>query len=440
MEPDVTAAAPGAAPARFADAPAAIGDVLQDRWSVTQIRSGGQAWVLVVDDLGQGDRRAIKVPFTGPLTGDSELVVLFAAEPHPHVVTALDVADVGGRRSLVLEYVPGSLADVIRYECLAAALREPAGTGRPDAPVPAAPAPDSPAAPAPDGAAPAPDGAAPESAAPDTPEPPAWLTPEPDIVQEICAGMAYLSAQGEFAHLDLKPSNVLIDGSGHAKIADFGVSMQVRIRDGHFAAAAGSTWAYAAPEVIRGEPCDSRADIFSFGVLLYELLTGRLPYPFALAPSPAAQRTQLLGYYQSPGPAQRSEELYYADQMTQTQVPVALPDGPITMILSGCLQVHPGSRPSSFHELSGQIARELGIPAVQAEAVPLPEPDRQRRVLAMAQALIRLRRFDEAVRSLNRLLRAPVDPALAAETARAARSALLGAGRPDVAAALERWL
>ena len=394
MEPDVTAAAPGAAPARFADAPAAIGDVLQDRWSVTQIRSGGQAWVLVVDDLRQGDRRAIKVPFTGPLTGDSELVVLFAAEPHPHVVTALDVADVGGRRSLVLEYVPGSLADVIRYECLAAAL----------------------------------------------PEPPAWLTPEPDIVQEICAGMAYLSAQGEFAHLDLKPSNVLIDGDGHAKIADFGVSMQVRIRDGHFAAAPGSTWAYAAPEVIRGEPCDSRADIFSFGVLLYELLTRRLPYPFALAPSPAAQRTQLLGYYQSPGPAQRSEELYYADQMTQTQVPVALPDGPITMIISGCLQVHPGSRPSSFHELSGQIARELGIPAVRAEAVPLPEPDRQRRVLAMAQALIRLRRFDEAVCSLNRLLRPPVDPALAAETARAARSALIGAGRPDVAAALERWL
>ena len=260
MEPDVTAAAPGAAPVRLADAPAAIGDVLQDRWSVTQIRSGGQAWVLVVDDLRHGDRRAIKVPFTGPVTGDSELVVLFAAEPHPHVVTALDVADVGGRRSLVLEYVPGSLADVIRYECLAAAL----------------------------------------------PEPPAWLTPEPDIVQEICAGMAYLSAQGEFAHLDLKPSNVLIDGGGHAKIADFGVSMQVRIRDGHFAAAPGSTWAYAAPEVIRGEPCDSRADIFSFGVLLYELLTRRLPYPFALAPSPAAQRTQLLGYYQSPGPAQRS--------------------------------------------------------------------------------------------------------------------------------------
>lgn len=58
----------------------------------------------------------------------------------------------------------------------------------------------------------------------------------------------------------------------------------------------------------------------------------------------------------------------------------------------------------------------------------------------MAQALIRLRRFDEAVCSLNRLLRPPVDPALAAETARAARSALIGADRPDVAAALERWL
>jgi serine/threonine protein kinase len=60
--------------------------------------------------------------------------------------------------------------------------------------------------------------------------------------------MAYLSEAGEFAHLDLKPSNVLIDGASHAKIADFGLSQRVRARDGRYSSAPGGTWAYAAPE------------------------------------------------------------------------------------------------------------------------------------------------------------------------------------------------
>ena len=69
MDPDVTAGDRFAPPERLADAPAALGEVIQGRWSVTEILSGGQAWVLIVNDVEQGNRRAIKVPFSGSLTG-----------------------------------------------------------------------------------------------------------------------------------------------------------------------------------------------------------------------------------------------------------------------------------------------------------------------------------------------------------------------------------
>jgi serine/threonine protein kinase len=391
VDPDATASAELAPPERLADAPAGLGDVLQGRWSVTEILSGGQAWVLIVDDVEQGNRRAIKVPFSGSLTGDAELVALFGLEPQPHVVTALDTVELDGRRGLVLEYVPGSLAELIRPK---------------------------------------------HFAPPPSPPPAAALVPRGEILQEICDGMAYLSSKGEFAHLDLKPSNVLIDDAGMAKIADFGMARQVRIRQGAYPAASGGTWAYAAPEVLGLKPCDSRADIFSFGVMLYQVCTGMLPYPFKLASSAADQRAQLLEYYQSPGPERRCDELYYPEQLKATQIPLPPPSIEVGEVISDCLQQYPGKRPSSFRKLAEQLAGALGIPVVQAEAVPLAEIDRQRRVLAMSQALIRLGRFDEAVRSLNRLLSKPVSEAFLSEAKQAAQLALFGAGRPDVG----RWL
>ncbi|HEX6470379.1 MAG TPA: serine/threonine-protein kinase [Streptosporangiaceae bacterium] len=390
---DATAHAPSETPEPLPGAPAAIGDVLLGRWSVAAIHRGGQAWVLVVDDAEFGDRRAIKIPISsGTLTGDAELVTLLGLDRHPHVVTALDVTELDGRRGLVLEYAPQTLAGV---------LGQRRGT----------------------------------TLSAETP----WLIPRAEVLQEICAGMAYLSEHGEFAHLDLKPSNVLIDAAGHAKVADFGLARQVRTRDGRVPAAAGGTWAYAAPEVIRQEPCDSRADIFSFGVLLYEVCTGRLPYPFPLASTPAAQREQLLDYYASKGPEDRTKELYYWDQSVPAQVPIHPRREEISITISSCLQVHMGKRPHSFPVLARMIAADLRIPEVGGDPAPLAEPDRQHRELALAQAMIRLGRFEEAVRRLNRLLAAPPLPALSGRVLQAAQQALSRAGRPDEAAALEEW-
>ncbi|MFJ8827804.1 protein kinase [Streptomyces sp. NPDC102467] len=386
MDTSLTADGPFEPAEMLPGAPVAIGDVLDGRWSVAELRRGGQAWVLIVDDLEQGGRRALKIPLTGALTGDAELAMLLDLAPHPHTVTALDVTRVRDRSGIVLEYVPRTLAELL-----------------------------------------------PELRADGPPVPDRLAT----ILQQICAGMGHLSRTTEVAHLDLKPSNVLIDSAGTAKIADFGLAQQVRTRDGRFSVARGGTWAYAAPEVLRQETCDARADIFSFGILLYEACTGRLPYPFALAHEPAAQHVQLLDYYASSSPRDRAKELYYWGQSGPTEVPVTPPTEGISLVVSNCLGVFHEDRPQSFERLSTLLARGLRRPPVTSAELPLPSVEQQRRVIVLAQVLVRLGRFDEAVSRLNRLLARPLPAELSSDAIQTARQALTGAGRHAEAAALD---
>ncbi|GAX56759.1 serine/threonine-protein kinase [Streptomyces olivochromogenes] len=383
MDADLTADEPYEPPPPLAGAPAAIGEVLAGRWSVAEIRRGGQAWVLIVDDLERGQRRAIKTPLSTALTGDAELAMLLGLEPHPHTVTTLDVLELRGQLGIVFEYAPSTLTDLIRRQ---------------------------------------------------------HGVHLAEILQQVCDGMSHLSKRGtEVAHLDLKPSNVLVDDTGRAKVADFGLAQQVRIQGGRFSAARGGTWAYAAPEVLRQEPCDLRADVFSFGVLLYEACTGKLPYPFPLAADPNTQRAQLLDYYASSGPRRRTEQLHSWGQSTMTEVPLPPPGKDISICLSNCLQEYRERRPESFWNLAVMLARSFRRPPVDATTVPLPAMDQQQRDLALAQVLIRLGQFTEAVNRLNRLLATPLPPELVASVRDMAQQALTGAGRHAEAAALMDW-
>ena len=78
-------------------------------------------------------------------------------------------------------------------------------------------------------------------------------------------------------HRDLKPANAMILADGRVKILDFGIA---RVGDGTLTTSHGTfgTVAYMAPEQVRGEPLDGRADLWALGVLLYEMLTGRRPF------------------------------------------------------------------------------------------------------------------------------------------------------------------
>ena len=97
------------------------------------------------------------------------------------------------------------------------------------------------------------------------------------IACQICDGLAEAHRLG-IVHRDLKPQNVMIDEEGQAKIMDFGLA-RLLVQDGRdgLGARSGSP-AYVSPERIEGKPADARADLYSLGVLMYEMLTGHPPF------------------------------------------------------------------------------------------------------------------------------------------------------------------
>lgn len=93
------------------------------------------------------------------------------------------------------------------------------------------------------------------------------------VAAAIARALAYAHAAGVL-HRDLKPSNVFLTEQGEVKVLDFGLAHVF----GWSGARSGGTAPYMAPEQWRGEPEDGRTDLFALGVLLHEMLTGRLPY------------------------------------------------------------------------------------------------------------------------------------------------------------------
>jgi serine/threonine protein kinase/tetratricopeptide (TPR) repeat protein len=104
------------------------------------------------------------------------------------------------------------------------------------------------------------------------------------LLRSVCEAVQYAHAQA-IVHRDLKPSNILVNKDGAVKLLDFGISKQLQsemennnrtITALHFL-----TPAYASPEQIRGGPVGIQADVYSLGVILYQLLSNRLPFDFS---------------------------------------------------------------------------------------------------------------------------------------------------------------
>jgi eukaryotic-like serine/threonine-protein kinase len=107
------------------------------------------------------------------------------------------------------------------------------------------------------------------------------------IALGICEALAYIHSHG-IVHRDLKPENVMVDSEDHVKLIDFGIAGQEGARRLTFAKLSQvmGTPDYISPEQVRGKRGDGRSDVYALGVILYEMLTGKVPFqgpnPFAI--------------------------------------------------------------------------------------------------------------------------------------------------------------
>jgi tetratricopeptide (TPR) repeat protein len=98
------------------------------------------------------------------------------------------------------------------------------------------------------------------------------------IIEQVCYALGY-AHRNDVIHRDVKPANVIVQPDGIVKLLDFGIARQEK-SDGHLTRTGHviGTIQYMAPERLKNEAFDGRSDIFSVGVLMFELLTGRLPF------------------------------------------------------------------------------------------------------------------------------------------------------------------
>lgn len=101
-----------------------------------------------------------------------------------------------------------------------------------------------------------------------------------DVAQKICAALEHIHARG-MVHRDIKPENVIIGPDGRLRIIDFGLAIRAAEHSAERLTASGSvvgTPEYLSPEQVFGRPVDASSDVFALGLVLYEMLTGELPF------------------------------------------------------------------------------------------------------------------------------------------------------------------
>jgi serine/threonine-protein kinase len=199
-----------------------------------QIGSGGMSRVYRARDRQLGRLVAIKI-LHERYAADPHHLERFRQEArsvarlgHPNIVTVIDRGESDGRQYIVFEYVAGeNLKELVRR----------------DGPLP--------------------------------------VRRALELAIEVARALAYAHAHG-VVHRDVKPQNVLLrDGS--AQVTDFGIARTTGIGTtaggGTIAGTILGTGDYLSPEQARGEPADERSDVYSLGAMLYELLTGHVPFP-----------------------------------------------------------------------------------------------------------------------------------------------------------------
>jgi len=98
-----------------------------------------------------------------------------------------------------------------------------------------------------------------------------------EIIEQVCLALEAAHQQG-VVHRDLKPANIMIDSDGRVVVMDFGIARSLEVSGMTQTGSLIGTPDYMSPEQVKGEPVDSRSDIFALGIIFYQLLTGEIPY------------------------------------------------------------------------------------------------------------------------------------------------------------------
>lgn len=176
------------------------------------------------------------------------------------------------------------------------------------------------------------------------------------IAKQICAGLEAAHEAGVI-HRDVKSQNIMIEPTGGLKIMDFGIA---RLTDDPEMTATG-TPDYMSPEQTRGLPLDYRSDIYSTGVVLYEIFTGSLPFE---GDSPVAV---ILKHINEAAP------------LPQSRNPWIEPG--IAAVVLKCLEKDPGARFQSMNELSEALAKETARQAAENRETRIESGNRVNRAL-----------------------------------------------------------
>ena len=292
--------------------------VFNDRYEVLRrIARGGMAEVFLARDLLLDRPVALKVLFR-EFAVDPSFVERFLREAqsaanlsHPNIVGVYDSGESSGTYFIVMEYIEGrSLAQIIRD----------------DGPL-------------------SPDRAA-------------------DVATDVASALGFAHRNG-VVHRDVKPGNVLISPTGQVKVTDFGIARAVSTQENLTqTGTVMGTATYFSPEQARGEPVDPRSDVYSLGIVLYEMLTGQPPFAGDSPVAVAYKHVQ-----ETPVPPR--------------QLNPSLP-GSLEAVTLKALAKNPANRYASADDLAADLRRFREGREVLAEGVLAPPADYTTAVSAQA--------------------------------------------------------
>jgi serine/threonine protein kinase len=325
-----------------------LGHRLLDRYEIFGIREGGFGKVLLVEDLETYQNYAVKtcksniLDFSDAEKFLKEVELWVNLDLHPNIVKAHFVEVIEDRAHVFVEYVNGG------------SLRDRLGASKLD------------------------------------------IQQAIDFAYQLCLGMEFANRNKEIAHLDLKPENLLITQDDTLKITDFGLAHPVTLVEGKFRNVSSGTWPYASPEQFTGEATSSQSDIYAFGIIFYEMLTGRFPYPFELARDSEEMWLQLKAFHETSGARQLGGAIYHGE------TPHNIIGYDARSILCDCIQHNPGSRQRDFTVIRVAMERafDLFLSGKSPDDVLVADDDMYQK----AKNLYSIGKYSDASTIFNQLL------------------------------------